>query len=639
MNKTIKKYTILFLISVILANANFTYSQDRIRQIEQQLTELANKVPALNSKVNLSVSGASIQELIRGIAKANNVNVNIDPNLNTTVISNFVDVKVIDVLVFLCKEYNLDIEITGSIISLKSIDEEKIVPVHKLNISYNTENEHLSLDVNNDSLVAVAKKITDLSGYNIVLAPGLISEMITAYIIDMPFENVLEKMAYANNLKINKTSDGFYLIEKTKTKNKSIETKQSVRSRPTQNQGNRNSNSNEMVFEYQIVDDSILIVVENAPLVQVIRTISKDLGKSYFLASEIKGNVSFRASKISYEQMLQNILKGTEYSYKEENDIYLIGESKIQELMSFKVLTLQYRTVEKIMEFIPDELLKDLEIKEFSELNALLINGKPDRLRNLENFINEIDQVVPVILIEVIITDISKSRTLSTGLQIGLGENGFTTGGSISPSIDFQLNSNSINNLVNSFNGFGWINLGKVQPNFYLSLKALEDDGILKVRSTPKLSTLNGHEASLKIGNTEYYLEEKSELIGTQNPQISTTKTYIPVNADLAITVKPFVSGNDQITMEIEVNQSDFTDRISKFAPPGQVTRNFKSSIRIKDQETILLGGLEDKKNTSSGSGLPFLSRIPIIKWIFSSRTKKDANSKLNIFIKPTIIR
>jgi type IV pilus assembly protein PilQ len=180
--------------------------------------------------------------------------------------------------------------------------------------------------------------------------------------------------------------------------------------------------------------------------------------------------------------------------------------------------------------------------------------------------------------------------------------------------------------------------MGNLNPNFYLTLKALEEQGILDVNSTPQLATLNSHEATLSIGNTEYYLEEQSNYIGSQTPQLSTSQTYKPVNAELSITIKPVVSGDDQITLEIKVEQADFTERISKTAPPGSVTRSFQSIIRVKNQETIILGGLEQKKIQDSASGVPFLSRIPIIKWLFSSRTKVNSNSKLSIFIKPTII-
>jgi type IV pilus assembly protein PilQ len=120
--------------------------------------------------------------------------------------------------------------------------------------------------------------------------------------------------------------------------------------------------------------------------------------------------------------------------------------------------------------------------------------------------------------------------------------------------------------------------------------------------------------------------------------QSQVVTTYKPVDAELSVSIRPIVDGSDEVTLEIKVEQSDFTTRISEFAPPGKVSRKFESLIRVKDQEMILLGGLEEKQVRDTRSGFPILSRIPILKWIFTSREKSNSKSKLNIFIKPTII-
>ena len=166
----------------------------------------------------------------------------------------------------------------------------------------------------------------------------------------------------------------------------------------------------------------------------------------------------------------------------------------------------------------------------------------------------------------------------------------------------------------------------------------MESQGILRLRSTPQLATLNGNEAKMSIGETQYYLETQNNIIGSQNPQNQVTQQYKSVNADLALTIKPVVSGDEQITLDITVKQSSFTARISNTAPPGQITRDFQSNLRVKNGETVMLGGLEEGTNNDSGSGVPLLSRIPIIKWFFSSRTRAKSRSKLTVFIKPTVI-
>ena len=171
-----------------------------------------------------------------------------------------------------------------------------------------------------------------------------------------------------------------------------------------------------------------------------------------------------------------------------------------------------------------------------------------------------------------------------------------------------------------------------------MKIKALEEDGIINIRSTPKLSTINGHEAVLTSGETKYYKEERNNYIGTQNPSLSSSYTWQSVNADLTIKIKPFVSGNDQITLDITVQQSEFTPREYEDSPPGSVTRNFESSIRVKNGEMVLLGGLEKNQKSQTSKGFPILSRIPVIKWLFSSVEDVDDESKLNVFIQPTIL-
>jgi type IV pilus assembly protein PilQ len=239
----------------------------------------------------------------------------------------------------------------------------------------------------------------------------------------------------------------------------------------------------------------------------------------------------------------------------------------------------------------------------------------------------------------VIIVDFQKGYTLSTGISAGIGNEPVTTKGIVGPGIDITLGASSINSILSSLNGSGFINLGKVTPDFYVSLKLLEDQGIMKVRSTHKLSTLNGHEALMKISKTEYYLEETSQIFANASTTQTKIKQYKPVNADFSITITPIVSADEQITMQVKVDQSDFTGgKIANDAPPNQISRSFTSLIRVRNEDMILLGGLEEGIMKDTGSGFPVLSRIPVLKWIFSSRDRIKNEKRLSIFIKPTII-
>jgi type IV pilus assembly protein PilQ len=161
----------------------------------------------------------------------------------------------------------------------------------------------------------------------------------------------------------------------------------------------------------------------------------------------------------------------------------------------------------------------------------------------------------------------------------------------------------------------------------------------VKINSTPLLSTLNGNEAKMSIGETRYYEENLTNVIPGQTTTTVQSKTFKPLNADFSMSINPIVSGDEQITLSIAVKQSSFTNQSGgKGSPFNTTSRDFQSLIRVKNQEMIMLGGLDNENKNETSSGVPVLSRIPVIKWFFSSRNKTKSRSKLTIFIKPTVI-
>jgi len=301
--------------------------------------------------------------------------------------------------------------------------------------------------------------------------------------------------------------------------------------------------------------------------------------------------------------------------------------------------TASSNATESILSIVPDEIKKDLDIKIDKELNSFLVNGPAANIDRFESFIKYIDKAVPVILIEVMLLEVNKSATVETGISAGIGDKPVTTTGTVFPSVDINLGAQTINKIINGFSGFGSLNVGSVVPNFYLSLKAMETNGNLKIRSSPRLSTLNGHKAYLSIGETTYYVVTNQNFYGSQIPQASEVKNYQPIDAELSLTIMPLVSGDGQITMDIKVIQSSFNgQKVDANAPPGINSREFTSIIRVKDQDIIVLGGLEESVKNDSGTGVPILARIPVIKWLFSSRKREDSKKKLTVLIKPTVI-
>lgn len=619
-----------------------TYAQEpddlyvRLDSVEIQIRRLETTIPGLNEKVNISLTDVPLNEFLRAVANNSGLNMDIDPLINQNISNNFADVGVSDVLIFLSRQFKLDITIMNNIFIVRQMAMPSVPPL--CFVQYNDSTRKLTIEVEDEQLSSFLKEVTRKSGRNVIPAFEVGQLKVSSFILSMPFEEAIDKMAFSNNLISRPTPDGFILIEKRPVEKSEIQAyRPDAGNYPVSI--NDKSGDNSVITVKQLDVDSLYVFAENAQLDDVIRAVAERCGRSYILSSASKTKVNVQIIGDTFDDIIDAILAGSDLVAKKNDGIYVIGIKESTALMGQKVIHLQYRSIDSISYAIPKDLLDQVELLPFKELNSILLSGPEQKVATLTAFISEIDKSVPVISIEVLIIDYSSSYTISSGITAGIGEAPVpATTGTVFPAVDVTLNSQSINDLINRFNGLGWANIGKVTPNFYASLRLLESQGILKIRSTPILSTLNGHKAELSIGNTEYYMEESVNIIGTQNPQTATTQTYKPVTAELAVTITPQVSGDDQITLEVEVTQSDFTERISTNAPPGQVSRTFKSQIRVKDGEMILLGGLEEKRNNKTSSGTPFLSRIPIIKWLFSSREEINSKSKLNIFIKPSIL-
>jgi type IV pilus assembly protein PilQ len=717
---------ILFLLLILACQAAFC-QDTRIQQIKNNIEAISADEMGLSEKVNINIKEASLSSFLLAVSEVHKVNISVAPSLGQiNIVNNFTDVTVGDLLVFLCKEYNLTIDFTGNILSIKPFEKPIEKPVtKKIEVSYDTSNDLITFDLNQDKLYDAFKKIMNESGKNIVFAPGLENQLLTSYIKNMPFDAALNKLAYANNLTVTKSRDNFYLFDQLDG-NYTIENNNDKNGVPAvrQNKPQRARKSN---FFFTVTDAEkkmLEVDFENTPIASIVYDIGHELGVDMFISSplETAGNATFKAKNISFDDLLVKLFEskiegkttptptsqnqyggdsasaglGDGFTFMKNGSIYYFGTKNQLVVRNIKTIPLMHRSIElmgdsssqgkssgrlnnpinftnfsnsstdprntntanngyqqpqsntiasgstpseSILSIIPEEIKKDLDIKIDKELNSFIVNGPAANIVRFESFIKYIDKAVPVILIEVMLLEVNRSATIETGISAGIGDKPVITKGAVYPNADILLGAQTINKIINGFSGFGSLNIGSVVPNFNMSLKAMETNGNLKIRSSPRLSTLNGHKAFLSIGETTYYVVTNQNFYGSQIPQTSEIKNYQPIDAELSLTIMPLVSGDGQITLDIKVIQSSFNgQKVDKDAPPGINSREFTSIIRVKDQDIIVLGGLEEKVKNDSGSGVPLLARIPIIKWLFSSRKREDSKKKLSVLIKPTVM-
>ncbi len=615
-----------------------------LEKLEAQLEDIGQDRPGIFEKMRIDISGLSLYDLIAAIAQEHELNVSVDDALNDVVRSNFYDVQVSDAFMFLVQKYDIELGFVNGIITFDKKKQEPVIEVKKemppVDVTYSAKNDFLSVKLKNDSLPRVAQRITELTNKNIVLSPEVKTFKVSAYIVNRPFDQVIEMMAKSNQLVATKDENGFYFLEKSTEKKE--ETSATTKGRGS-NAKTKKTNSG--TLDVSLNENGYLkIKAYEADLESVITQSAAALDLDYFFYDIPKAETAtLIVSQIDFDDLLTHIFKGSEYTFKINDGAYIIGAQNTAGLRVSELIQLENRSIEAVISTLPADLLEGVDVREVKELNGFVASGSKPRIDELKTYIREIDRIVPMVQIEVLIVQYKKSYDLQTGLQALLGNEGqdVETQGVLFPNTNVALNASSINSLIDIFNGFGIVTLGKVTKNFYANLSTLESNSIISLQSTPKIATLSGNQASISVGETSWYFEQNNELIngsGGGADRFTSSGTWKSTEANLSVNITPYVSKDEHVTLEISVEKSAFLGRVAENAPPGKTSQNFESLVRVRNNEMILLGGLDEVDKENSGTGTPFLSRIPVIKWIFSSKRKAKSKSKLHVFIKPTIV-
>jgi type IV pilus assembly protein PilQ len=287
----IKQLVISILINILLfgvaSGQSDTSWTTRYDTISRRLRTLEKSIPGLNEKITNSVTGVPINEFLRAIAISSNVNISIDPKLNFQVINNFNNVKVSDILLFLCNEYKFEILSIGNIIVIKQIDKPSALT--KSIVHYDPTLGNLSLQVIDEELGVVAQKIIDATGINVILANGLSGQKIKTYIQNMAVANALDKLAYSNNLILKSTDDGAFLLEKRlPEKPENSPPKSEVTSAISK----IDKDGSYKLIANLLGKDSLSLYADKAPISEVLKEISFKSGNDYIMSSIPKGEVS-----------------------------------------------------------------------------------------------------------------------------------------------------------------------------------------------------------------------------------------------------------------------------------------------------------------------------------------------------------
>ncbi|MCW5807575.1 MAG: type II secretion system secretin GspD [Deltaproteobacteria bacterium] len=279
--------------------------------------------------------------------------------------------------------------------------------------------------------------------------------------------------------------------------------------------------------------------------------------------------------------------------------------------------------------------------------NKLIVMASGRDYLALLGVIRELDQPRRQVYIEALILEVNLTDTLDIGVSShgGLpGSNGsLLVGGIQAPSLK-STNTASLaaaNGLVGGLIGKALPNsqalFGKSIPSYAVLFQALGQNSLTNVLSAPSIIAVDNEQAKYKVGTNIPYKKGQATVIATTTDPFGTTNIDRK-DLQLELDIKPHISANDVVFLEIKHDSAELGDNISELGPSWN-TRSFETRVVVRDQETVVIGGLMQERVIRTKSKVPLLGDIPLLGHLFKSTSSTKKKSNLVILLTPYIIK
>ena len=258
--------------------------------------------------------------------------------------------------------------------------------------------------------------------------------------------------------------------------------------------------------------------------------------------------------------------------------------------------------------------------------NSLLIRASRGDYESMRGAIAELDARPIQVLIEVLIAEVRRDRTVGSGVSLNVaqqavGDRGTTLGGTMA--------GTTAGDIVVRV-----LQLGSIKADVVLS--ALASSADVTILSRPVILAQNNEEARILVGSERPFIQLFRSLPtdGGVRDQIVQYR-----NVGTQLTIRPTINPDGYVSMAVLQEVSTATAE-TQFGAPVISTREVKTQLLVKDGQTAALGGLIDQQRERTSSGIPFLKDIPVIGGLFrTSSQRRRGQTELFVFITPRVLR
>lgn len=355
-------------------------------------------------------------------------------------------------------------------------------------------------------------------------------------------------------------------------------------------------------------------------IVDALSDLSMQTGIPILADTTVGGFVTVEFFDVPLPVALEQLLLPGGYTYKWMNGYYLVGSAR-RDSPLFHVLSVTERVELKNVraEDVPAMLalpFRDL-VRPDPATNSVIVTGDAAVVERILADIALIDVPPHQIVIDALITEVSEQGRKALGLDWT-----WTEEVPASQRVSRVGVQQLVGTIGYSLNGVDAL---------LMQLRSVVERGDAKIRANPSLVALEGQPASMFVGRTTYYR------IVTGSEQAPTTRLEA-IQAGVSLNLLARVADDGtivlQITPSVEDVQGFGTDDM-----PVVGTRRVQTTVRVKDGETIVIGGLLQEREVETRSGIPLLGNLPILGRLFSNTRTTSEETEVLIFITPRILR
>ncbi len=408
---------------------------------------------------------------------------------------------------------------------------------------------------------------------------------------------------------------------------------------------------------------------QQADITNILRLIAEVSGFNIVVGEGVKSKVTMKLVSVPWDQALDMLLKMNGLGMIRQGSIVWVdslaniakqqdeearakeSKTKAEELVD-RVFYIRNLQSQEVMQSLR-KYLSPRGVIEFNlGSNALIVRETESKLAIIKQLVDGLDLEVPQVQIEARIVQADTVYARGLGIQWGFQAGNRTptdffalsniTGpfGQIAGTGSSTIDRNFLVNLPAQVGGLpavpsiGWT-FGKLGGDFALDMRLSAGEllGLTKVIAAPKITTLDKREAKISQGESIPF--QTTSLQGTQT-------TFVDANLELNVT--PQITSRDpkedgkRILMRVRATRNAVGAR-SNPAGPSIDRREATTQVIVKDGETMVIGGVFVDTQNNNVQGVPYLSRMPVLGWLFKNKSEGVSKQELLIFLTPSIIK